>query len=364
MTRATLAAALFTLVAGCRQPEPLAIGISVNPEGVAAARLAAAEINAAGGIDGRPLALHEAADGRATQAQPAIAAADAFVHDRSVLAVVGHGNSSASLAAAQIYNAAHLPQIAPTTTAARYTQAGPFSFRLVPSEQGQAVVLARRALAAGRSARLAVFYVNDDYGRGLHAGLDSELQRLGLDVVYEAPYLETVSPNQVDGPLAAVSRASPDLLFWLGRLPELLPMLAPLRAALPRLTILGSDGVEAAPIYTDPRCRGIGFVRFVDLEAADAGLVRFRQQLWQQRGYALTGSAVLTYDAVKLVTAALRDGARSREAVRAYLATVGRSRPPFRGLSGAIAFDEQGDVTRPYQLVTIGRDRVEAGGWQ
>ena len=47
-------AALTLVVAGCRSREEVRIGIVVSDEGVAGARLATIEINATGGIQGRP----------------------------------------------------------------------------------------------------------------------------------------------------------------------------------------------------------------------------------------------------------------------------------------------------------------------
>jgi branched-chain amino acid transport system substrate-binding protein len=55
-------------------------------------------------------------------------------------------------------------------------------------------------------------------------------------------------------------------------------------------------------------------------------------------------SAALAYDAVNLLAAALRDGARSREDVRRYLEHVGRDgKASFDGVAGPVAFDANGD---------------------
>ena len=255
-----LAVALLLLF-GCGGGEPLRLGISMGEEGRRACRIAAAEINAAGGIDGRPLELRFASHGEAIQAQPAIAAADGFARDASILGVVGHSNSSSSLAASQIYNSHRLPHIAPTTTAPLFTSAGPFSYRLVPDDRGQGKFLASQTPTAGQGSRVAIMYVNDDYGRALFEELRRELERLGVEVVYEAPFLEEAAASQFEGTLPALARRPPGLLFWLGRSGNLTPILPPLRAAFPDMMIIGSDGLETPDIYETPSYVGVRVVR-------------------------------------------------------------------------------------------------------
>ena len=44
------------------------------------------------------------------------------------------------------------------------------------------------------------------------------------------------------------------------------------------------------------------------------------------------------YDAVMVAAEAIREGGPSRDAVAKYLSELGRSRPPYRGVTGPIAF--------------------------
>ncbi len=132
---------------GCRSKETVRFGIVVTEEAVIAAQLAASEINASGGIQGHPLELRVIAGGSSTRASLSIAAAEELSGDSSVIGVIGHSNSSASLSAAQIYNARHLVQIAPTSSAPLLSQVGPYTFRLVPSDVHQAKFLADQVVA-------------------------------------------------------------------------------------------------------------------------------------------------------------------------------------------------------------------------
>src|SRR5207245_9770662 len=59
-----------------------------------------------------------------------------------------------------------------------------------------------------------------------------------------------------------------------------------------------------------------------------------------------------SHDVVRLLARAIQAGGPDRQAIRDYLVKVGRGRPAFDGVTGAIAFDEHGDVAG--KSVTIG----------
>lgn len=336
-------AALITLGGlSCSRPGPVRFGIAESSTGVAGAKIAASQINAAGGIAGRPLELVIADDGGDTHAAAAIATAQRFAADPTIVAVVGHANSAASLAAAETYNARHLPQIAPTTTASIFTSAGPYSFRLVPRDDRQAGFLADQ-VKASPSRRVAIVYVNDDYGRALDAALRDSLAP--ARVVYESPYTESGADAALVASAAAAGAAHPEILVWLGRPPQLGRFLPRFRAGCPACAVLGSDAVGGNLIYQHPeQFDGVRFTRFVDPTSDEPRFAAFRDALRRTSSVPLADETALAYDAVMLAAAAVRAGGADREAVRDYLASLGRTRPPFDGITGPIAFDDSGDV--------------------
>jgi len=62
--------------------------------------------------------------------------------------------------------------------------------------------------------------------------------------------------------------------------------------------------------------------------------------------------AAATYDAVYLLRDVIERAGSDRAAVRRELARVGTGTPPFKGVTGTVAFDIRGDV--PNQAVYIG----------
>lgn len=339
------------VLAGCRGQGPLKVGIVISEEAVLAAQLAASDINATGGIRGRPLSL-EVISGGNTRASLALAAAESLSQDAAVIAVVGHSNSSASLSAAQIYNERKVVQVAPTSTAPLLSQAGPYTFRLVPADSYQAQFLAEEITGGGFGQRTAVFFVNDDYGHALNDALRKLLARAKVPIVYEARFTEGDSLHEVAGIARALSDAHPDRLVWLGRSRQLLELLPELRRVLPALPILASDGINDSNTESnaDGAITGVRYVSLIDPTASRAALNDLRARFRAVKDRPLTVEGALTYDAVMLLATAARAVGPDREAIRGYLAGVGNRTPEYEGATGAIAFDENGDVPPVYFL--------------
>jgi branched-chain amino acid transport system substrate-binding protein len=287
---------------------------------------------------------------------PALEIASRLVDVPGLVAVVGHSNSASSLVASQVYSAREVVQIAPTSTAVSYSEAGPFNYRLVPPDDRQGPFLAEVLTERHPDgARVAVFYVNDDYGRGLRAAVLTALDDSLFPVVLQLPHTEApVDEAAVRRGLDALHDAAPDLVLWLGR-PQVLESFLPgIRETRPDLTIYGGDALSrvltGAPL--EGFWSGLVYTDFLDplaTEASRAFVTRYRARFGAEAG----GPEILVYDAVRVVLQGLREGARSGEALRRYLDSLGRERPPFLGLAGPLAFDERGDVERSYVLRTI-----------
>lgn len=358
MRRCDLLLVLLCMVVpgGCADEAPPRIGVIVSASPGQAADLAAAELQP--GERGYFEVLIATQTAPSSDAEQAIEQAYAFVNDPRVLAVVGHANSAASLAASQIYNSEGVVQIAPTTTAPVYGEAGPFSFRLVPSDTLQARYLARVRHHHWPDSRVAVVHVNDDYGRGLLRALRPQLD----SVVFEGMYADNGDDSDIERLGSALIDSDPEMLLWLGRPRALGLLLERLRAEIPDLAVVCADACDVTPVYRNPggRFTGIHFVRFMDPVAKDSAVVAFQDRYREETGDIASTEAMLTYDAVSLVRAALRDGASSRTQVREYLESLGNARPEFAGLTGRIKFDSTGAFARDYMLAEVRAAEVVA----
>jgi branched-chain amino acid transport system substrate-binding protein len=344
------------VMSACHAPTPVGIGIVLSDEGIAGAELAAFEINQSGGINGHPLALRIMSAGRSTAARPSIVAAESLANDPATMAVVGHANSSASLAASQIYNARHLVQIAPTSSAPLLSRAGPFTFRLVASDIHQAQFLANVIAAGGARPRVAVFFVNDDYGHALEHELRARLGDQGVPIVYGAPYTEREGFADAFSVARAVASTHPAILVWLGRGPALLELLPALRRTMPSLRVLASDGVDNVATRSNPDSAFIGvqYVSYLQLDAERAPISALRARLKARSATPLSVETALSYDAVMLLATAAREAGTDRVAIRDYVASLGNRRATYTGATGPIAFSADGEPQPSYFLAEVG----------
>ena len=123
------------------------------------AQLAVDQINAAGGVLGRPLELIIA--DTATSPDVGRAAASRLIEINGVSAIVGALSSGVTLAASSVTIPAEIPLISPASTAPSIPALddNDFVFRTVVSDEVQGVVMGQFAFDQGYR-RAAVIYVN------------------------------------------------------------------------------------------------------------------------------------------------------------------------------------------------------------
>ena len=290
------------------------------------------------------------------RAASALEKAEELVEAPGLLAVIGHASSPASLASSQVYNRAGVVQIAPTSTAPLYSQAGAFSFRMVPSDHHQGRFLAHalpRFLPEG--GRVAVLYVNDDYGRGLRESFLQALDRDLYEPLLDLPHTEgEIGELDVAHHMDALESVRPDMVAWLGRVPGLAALLPGLRERVGPIPVLGGDGVARADLFTErgPEWAGVHYADFIDVDGTP-GIREVRERFQARFGADAGASELFSYDAARMVLAAVREGVRTPEDLRDYLLSLGRERPPFSGVTGPIQFNEVGDVETSYVLRTL-----------
>jgi branched-chain amino acid transport system substrate-binding protein len=345
---------LLALAACDASTAPVVVGVASGQSFVDGARLAFEDAAAAGPIEGLDTALIVEGTNRS---ESALRAAERLVAVPGIAAVIGHANSAASLAASQVYHAHEVVQIAPTSTAVAYSAAGPFSFRMVPPDDRQGRFLAEAVTEAfPRGARLALFYVNDDYGRGLRSEVLAHLDSARYRVVVDLPHAEEqVDSLDVESGVGAAVVARPDAVVWLARSAILGSFLPGFRRELGAIPVYGGDAVARAVQESDPLelWKGVAYTDFVDLDATEE-LRAFDARFRDRYGTPAAGPEILTYDAVALVLAAVREGHRTGPEIRDWLQSLGRTRPAFVGISGPVSFDEDGNVERTFVLKVIG----------
>lgn len=312
------------------------------------AELAAAEINAAGGIKGDSLVIVYEDDGG--EGSKAAAVAQGFVDDPRVSAVVGHVTSGAMMAAAKVYDG-NIAAVATTASSADLTGISPWAFRVISSDSANGVDLARFAKRLGKK-RAAILYENDAYGRGL---ADAFRRNFEGEVI-------SIDPIGYEGRRAPIymewlHARNPDLVFIAGTENTGMAFLRAAKAEGLTADFLGGDGwtgVVGDPDAAEGALVGAPFTALDPRPEAQRFVQAFRTRFSAEPD----GNAALAYDAVKLLAAAVEAVGRDREAIRDWLAAR-RDDGAFPGVTGPIAFLETGDpVGKSFTMTRVVRGQL------
>jgi len=159
-----------------------------------AAEMVVKEINAKGGVLGRPVELM----GEDDVCKPEVATNTAAkLVSQNVHAVIGHICSGATKAALGIYKDAKLVVISPSATNPELTQSGqyPNFYRTIASDDAQARLEVDFAIGTLKVKKIAVLHDKGDYGKGLaeYAKKFIEDSKKATVVLFEG-----VTPGAVD----------------------------------------------------------------------------------------------------------------------------------------------------------------------
>jgi branched-chain amino acid transport system substrate-binding protein len=256
--KATVAAVACAaaLIAGCNSDTPsefdgkVKIAVAVPLSGDLAdfgltitdgVRLAARDKNEAGGLLGREVVV-EAFDDKANKDGGAVAAARQVIRSGAKV-VIGHFNSSASIAAAPLYAAAGILQITPTSTNPRLTQLNIDTlFRVAPTDAAQGPRLADLIIEAGHKRPAAIYQDGDpatDYAAGLVESTVAALTRKGVNPAALAPF--TPGTKDWTQQLQAVRDSGADSLLVVAEAPQSAAILVQARELGVELPVYAGD---------------------------------------------------------------------------------------------------------------------------
>jgi branched-chain amino acid transport system substrate-binding protein len=231
--------------------EPIKIGVAGAHTGdlasyglptVNAAELVVEQVNAAGGVLGRPVELVVEDD----VCKPEVAAniAAKLVGDK-VVAVIGHICSGATKAALGIYNDSKIIAISPSATNPPLTQSGdyPNFYRTIASDDAQARLEVDFALDELGFSKIAVLHDKGDYGKGL---AEFAKQFLEEEPNAEVVLYEGITPGAVDytAVINKINNSGAEAVIFGGYHPEASKLVTQMRKTGMDTTFISDDGVK------------------------------------------------------------------------------------------------------------------------
>lgn len=338
--------------------EPVKIGFFMSLTGrdasfgeaaLRGARLAIDDLNAGGGILGRPAEL-VVEDNRSLPGESATAAKKLLGRDK-VVALVGECASSRTLEAAPLAQAAGVPLVTPASTNPRVTAVGDCVFRVCFADPFQGAVLATYAwknLGLRRAALLVDSSAS--YSVGLAEVFAKTFTGLGGEIVASQKYAG--GDKDFRAQLTAIRATRAEAIFLPGYYVEAGLAARQARELGLTATLLGGDGFEAPQLLDigGEALEGAVYSTHYSAESADPASRRFVAAYTARHGSAPVGLAALTYDAVQLVAdAATRAGSVERGALKQALAAT----RDFAGVTGRTGFDENRDAQKAAAMIAV-----------
>jgi branched-chain amino acid transport system substrate-binding protein len=312
---------------------------AMNRRGI---ELALQEINARPERAGSPLRIDFQDDQGSGQVASRIA--QRFVDSKEVVAVVGHVNSGAMVAAAQVYDG-HLAAVATTATSPALTGISPWAFRVIASDSSNGGDIAAFATRLGRT-RAAILYENNTYGRGL---ADAFRRGFAGRVISMDPIGEGAD-QPLDAYVSYFKLTKPDVVFVAGTDGSGLAFLREARTQQLSADLVGGDGWSGLSVDT---VRSQGVYVGVPFTAEDPRpeARRFVVSFAARFGMRPDNNAALAYDATMLLYAAAQRVGPDRTRIRRYLASL-TATTAYHGISGPIYFRPDGDPMARHVVMT------------
>ncbi|MFD1624073.1 ABC transporter substrate-binding protein [Azospirillum griseum] len=325
--------------------EPVVIGVSGPLTGAYAQYgaqwqrgfdLALEQVNASGGVQGRPLRV-QFEDSQSDPKQT-VAIARKFVADSRIVAELGDFTSAASMAASPIYQNAGLVQFGFTNSHPDFTKTGDFIWSNALNQAEEMPVLADYAVSALGGKRIALLFINNDWGRTSKDLFTKAAKERGAEVVGAEGYL--ADEKDFRSALVRVRDTKPDGIALISYYADGAQITRQLREAglsqpvvaagsvySPKFLELGGAAVEGVHTTTpffpgDPRPE---VQTFVSAYTAKHGI---DPDAYSSRAY----------DALLLLATVIRQSGPDRKAIRDGLATV-KDAPSV--VYGTVRFDPQ-----------------------
>jgi branched-chain amino acid transport system substrate-binding protein len=296
----------------------------------------------------------------------AVAALQAVVSNPRLVGLIAFYHSSTALAGKPIIQEAKLPSIIYSASNPAVTDNAPYYFRLVPTDDNQAIVLADYAKTLGAK-RVAILYYADEYGQGLTDGIKARANADGFGIVSIQSYDSTTTDFR---PVLTIIKAkNPDVVFICGFVEKSIAILNQAAERGLRSKFLAGDGTFSEEQLIDGAGRNAEGVYvaapYVFNESNEMNR-NFLDAYWN--AYAQGGSrekpaswTAYAYDAAGIFESAFRAGHRDRASIEQFLKDMNSPQKGYDGITGLSYFNAKGDaVGRQFRLAVVKNQRFAA----
>ena len=275
------------------------------------AEQAAADINAAGGINGEQIKLVLGDD--VSDPKQGISVANKFVAD-GVKFVVGHFNSGVSIPASEVYAENGILEITPSATNPQFTERGLWNtFRTCGRDDQQGAVAGAYLAANFKDAKIAVVHDKTPYGQGLADETKKAMNEAGLtEALYEGV---NIGDKDFSALVAKMKEAGVSVVYWGGLHTEAGLIIRQAREQGLKAQMISEDALVTNEFWTIAGDAGEGtLMTFApdprNLPTAKDVVAKFKAQGYDPEGYTLYTYAAMQVWAKAVEKAGSTDAAK------------------------------------------------------
>ena len=312
-------------------------------------QLAADEINAAGGINGKQVELLIQDD--RSDANEAATIVTKFVTQDQVHAILGEVASSRSIAAAPIAQNAQIPMLTPSSTNPEVTKKGNFIFRSCFIDPVQGAAIAQFA-AKSLGAKTAAIMVDrkNDYSTGLEKVINETFTRLGGKITAVQSYQE--GDQDFNAQLTSLKGGNPEVIFVPGYYNDVGLIAKQARDRGITVPLIGGDGWDSVQLYAigGKALNGSYFTNHYSPYDTDPKVQKFVNDYKARYGSLPDALAATAYDAARIMFDAIkRSKSLGGNDIREALAAT----KDYPGVTGTVTFNENRDAVKPIVMIEI-----------
>ncbi len=296
--------------------------------------LAIEEINAAGGINGKPIVLvsedDEGNPDKTVNAFKKLSTKD------GVKVVIGSLTSGCTQAITTLSQASKVVQIAPAATAPAITDAGDFIFRACFIDPFQGTVGGKFAAETLGKKRAAILYdIGNDYSVGLADNFKIAFTKAGGSIVSEESY--ATNDKDFNAQLTKIKNANPDVVYLPDYYGTVALIAKQLRAQGINVPMVGADGWDGLTSNAGDEVLGGYYSNHYAVDSTEPAVKKFVESFRAKYNKDPNSFAALGYDCVYLIRDAIvAAGAEDSIAVRDALVKTNGDY-----VTGHLTFDEK-----------------------
>lgn len=281
-----------------------------------------------------------------------------LITQNKVLAFVGPLTSKVALPVSEIANSYKVPMISGTATNPKVTvnegKRKPYVFRACYIDPFQGTVAASFALKNLKAKSAAILYdIGNDYSKGLAEFFKAGFEKgKGTIVAYESYQKDDVDFSSL---ITKIATKKPDVIYIPDYYNKVALIAKQIREKGIKAPLLGGDGWDSPELLKIGGNAVVGsyFTNHYSPDRKDPVTEKFIKTYKSKHGVVPDALAALSYDATLILLNALDNAQKpDRELVKVQLEKT----KDFKGSTGTISFDKNGDAVKSTVILKIEKD--------